>query len=508
MAKPFEVLLDGPAKRRAETENRMANGRPVALPPAYTPFPVNDLPEPLKSLVIQGAGAIGPSCDPAFVALPALAVAASLIGATRTIALKRTWKEPSVLWSVIVGDSGTLKSPAMMLAINPFFELQGRLRGEHKDLLRQYEKEKEDRASTKSNGANDLGPAPEKPLERRVICSDITIEAIAEILDDSPQGCLLWQDELDSWFQSFKRYKSGKGGSDRPQWLSIHSARAIVYDRKTGDKRTIIVPWAAVSVTGGIQPGVLAQDLDPGAMESGLGARLLLAYPPHVKKQWTDAELPAEVDDAYAELLLQLSKLSFHTDLQGRPRPHVLQLSSEAKGLWVDYYNTWAEEQFAAEGQLRAAFSKIEAYAARFALIIHTVAGLNQGISRPTDVSADAVYAGINLANWFANEARRVYQVLSESEDARHTRCLIEWIRQRGGKVSVRDLHRSNPSKYQTAEDARADLDDLVERKVLKKVPVPPPEHGGRPPADLFVLTELTIDKTDKTPRPPSDGDG
>ena len=73
------------------------------------------LPAPLAEYVRQCAVALG--CDPAFVALPVLAVIASAIGNTRVIRLKRGWDEPAVLWTVIVGDSGTLKSPAYRKAV-------------------------------------------------------------------------------------------------------------------------------------------------------------------------------------------------------------------------------------------------------------------------------------------------------------------------------------------------------------------------------------------------------
>ena len=53
--------------------------------------------------------------------------------------------------------------------------------------------------------------------------------------------------------------------------------------------------------------------------------------------------------------------------------PRVLHLSPEAKAEWVKFYDEWADEQHASEGELAAAFSKLEAYAARFAMLHHIV---------------------------------------------------------------------------------------------------------------------------------------
>src|SRR5258708_1337192 len=88
----------------------------------YQPFPVDALPTPLDRFVSKAASALG--CDEAYIALPVLAVVASAIGNTRTIRLKRGWTEPSVVWAVVVGDSGTLKSPAHLKATERVFQIQ------------------------------------------------------------------------------------------------------------------------------------------------------------------------------------------------------------------------------------------------------------------------------------------------------------------------------------------------------------------------------------------------
>jgi Protein of unknown function (DUF3987) len=55
-------------------------------------------------------------------------------------------------------------------------------------------------------------------------------------------------------------------------------------DRKTGERKTLFVPHAAVSLCGSIQPGVLARALSADFLDAGLAARLLMAMPPKVAK--------------------------------------------------------------------------------------------------------------------------------------------------------------------------------------------------------------------------------
>src|SRR5262249_15366477 len=142
--------------------------------------------------------------------------------------------------------------------------------------------------------ADDL-EKPEEPVCPRLVVSDITIERLSEVLEDNPRGVLVARDELSSWLYSFTRYKGGGGVSDVPNWLELHHAGTLMYDRKTGDRRTIIVSKAAASVTGGIQPGTLARALSSEYREAGLGARLLLAMPPKVVKKWSEVEISTEV---------------------------------------------------------------------------------------------------------------------------------------------------------------------------------------------------------------------
>src|SRR5262249_3470608 len=106
----------------------------------------------------------------------------------------------------------------------------------------------------------------------------------------------------------------------------------------------------------------------------------------------------------------------------------------------------------AVEGDLAAAFSKLEEAAARFALLHHIVTRVSRGEEILVPVEKDSVEAGILLCLWFAREARRIYSTLSESEDQRKTRRLVEFIRTRGGKISARALQKSNSRKYPKAQ--------------------------------------------------------
>src|SRR5262249_4327685 len=81
----------GTGRSVVPTCNRPEPARAGPSPPSPTPAPRAPLPEPGR----RGTTALG--CAPAYLALPVLAVAASAIGNTRTVRVKRGWEEPCIV---------------------------------------------------------------------------------------------------------------------------------------------------------------------------------------------------------------------------------------------------------------------------------------------------------------------------------------------------------------------------------------------------------------------------
>jgi len=224
----------------------------------------------------------------------------------------------------------------------------------------------------KAGGEGDPPQAPELPVLSRTWCSDTTMEALACLLQQNPRGILVVADELAGWMGSFDRYSQGKGG-DAAKWLEVHGARSVFIDRKTGNPRVIYIPRAAVSIAGGIQPPTLQRALGREYFENGLAARLLLACPPRRAKRWTDAVIPRDVEQAVVMVFDRLFSLMPSTDQMGDPEARTIRMSPEAKEVWVPFYNEHAKEHADMTGDLSAAWSKLEGYAARLALVVHCI---------------------------------------------------------------------------------------------------------------------------------------
>ena len=453
----------------------------------YRPFPVDALPCPLDVFVTAAAKAIG--CDASFLALPLLTALAAAIGSTRRVVLKRGWNEPAILWAAIVGDSGTTKTPAFKLVTKPIKDMQGKALQLHADELRQYDRDltyyERDLLRWKRENKKDSDPPerPQQPQAVRYVVSDTTVEALAPLLLANPRGLLLARDELAGWLGSFDRYAGGSGGGDSAHWLSVHNGESLIVDRKTGPTKTLFVPYAYVSVCGGIQPAILNRALGVEHRESGLAARLLLTCPPRRPKRWTDADIDPATEAALARLLGRLYELQPETGDDGQPRPAYVGLAGDAKRLFVDFYNAHGQEQADLAGELAAAWSKLEGYAARLALIVHYTrwAAGDASLQKAEQVDADSMRRAVTLAEWFKSEARRVYGVLAETDEQRERRQLVEWIARKGGAVTARELQQG-PRQYRGSTDAaETALQDLVTAGFGTWQDLPTTDKGGRP---------------------------
>lgn len=206
---------------------------PVRRIEPYRPFPVEVLPAVVRRLVVEGATALG--CDPSYIALPLLAQLASAIGNSRRVRLKSSWTEPPVLWCVIIGDSGTLKSPAFDLALRPIRHRQQRMLKDYEQACAEYQADLETAKAelkewrhTGYKQGQERPTMPKTPVCDRLWCSDTTVEALADRLASAPRGLLVARDELAGWLGSFNQYKAGQGG-DVAQWLEMHRAGHLLW---------------------------------------------------------------------------------------------------------------------------------------------------------------------------------------------------------------------------------------------------------------------------------------
>ena len=474
--------------------------KPVRLE-LWKPFPTKVLPEPVRGFVVAASKSM--ACDPVLVALPMLAALASAIGSSRSILLRHGWFAPAILWTAVVAESGSMKSPAFRLALS---FLRDRQRSEqrgfesatlrYKSDLNRFEDE---HANWLEEGADETEePTPPiPPVFRRYLIADATVESLAPLLLENPRGVLLARDELAGWLASFDRY-SGAKGADESVWLSAFGGDAILVDRRTGNPRTIYVPNALVSITGGIQPGVLTRLLGREHRESGLLARFLLYCPPRQPKVWTEAQVDDELTDSVRTLFDDLLALEPATNEFGDAVPVPVKLSPDAKSRYRQFYDAHNLETAELSGDLAAAWSKLEETPGRLALTLHCVRLVAGGSVEPVECDAETMTAAIELTEWFKHETRRGYSIMSQTPAIADKRRLLDWLSVRGGTATVRQVQQGcRWLKQPGAAEAACHL--LVADGDAVWHDVPSGSRGGRPTQTLVLREVSTSTKLSET---------
>jgi hypothetical protein len=225
--------------------------------------------------------------------------------------------------------------------------------------------------------------------------------------------------------------------------------------------------------------------------DNGLTARLLFAMPPPRPKRWTEDDIPPEAVADMRRLFDALLALEMGRDDDGEPAPIDVPLTPCGKRAWIDFYNAHARELADLTGDLAAAWSKLEGYAARFALLLHLVraASCDPALASTAAVDAQSIAAGVKLARWFADEAIRVYAEIggdTEAPEAREQRELVRIIREHGGEITVRQLMQVSRKYRTSAAEAEAALGRLVAAEI---VGVWEEKHGPRGGRPVLVFT-------------------
>lgn len=441
--------------------------------PDWKPFPLDALPSAIAEYVAVISQGI--MVDPAYVALPAIAGLAAVVGNSRVIRLTPTWTEPAVVFACLIAESGTRKSEAWMSALRPITETDFEAAIEHDRLNKEWELDNDLYTATHGNGKTSIiagkeALRPKQPIRRRITIGDITIETIVRELANNPRGLMLVEDELTSWFSSFGRYKSGgSGGGDLAFWLKAHRAMPHIYDRKSGTQTSVLLPRAAVSSYGTIQPRIVTKVFSRDFFQSGLVARLLLAYPPRVQGEWRPRPLNEAVVCRYTKLLRDLWIIDRVKYEDWSSKPGELLMTAEAERIWADHYNRGQGEQFHAEGDMSAMLAKLEGYTARFALLF-AMAEYATGECDFEEVLPHHVCNAIRVADWFRDETTRVYAMVEQDDDEYDEGRIVQKIKDAGGYYTARDLFKSNKAKFLDTESARMVLLKLCDKKVLMEV--------------------------------------
>ena len=438
-----------------------------------------------------------------FVALTILSAAAGAIGAARWVSPADGWREPAILWSMLVGAPSASKSPAMDAVRDPLTEIERELAVEWPKRLREFETakvtakarreqwEEAARTATKSGTCVELMPAeaeePQEPQMPRIVISDATIEAVAVIESGNPRGLLLWRDECAAWLGNMGKY----GDGDRAFWLEASGGRPFTVDRRKL-AQPLRIEHHAISIVAGSQPDRLASLLMAGA-DDGLVGRFLYVWPESVSPCRWQGKLDATV---IARVLRRLAALPMDQAAEGIARPVTLQVDANAR----DAFDEWRQAHFkrceAASGLMASALGKMPGQALRLALILQllTWASGPEGAPEPIIVSGDALGFALDLFDdYFEPMLGRVLGEAALPEADRDAAALARAIvSRRATTLNARTIRREwRVSGLREAKSVKIAIDALVEAGWLTPTAGRSGETSGRRRSDYAVNLQV-----------------
>lgn len=485
--------LETTARPRTEPVNVVVSAsRQVTLSyiPPFVPFDLALLPLEIARYI--EAAAKSKSTSPEFIVGPMLSAAAAAIGMSRKIIVKPGYEAHAVIWSCFIGRTGTVKTPALAAASFVNHEITREAEQKFyeetqafKEAEEEYERQKKNRLSSAKK--------PEPPIEQQYVGGDVTIESLIMLLKNNQRGVLLECDEMAGWFKSFGAYKQGRGG-DREHWLNIWNSKPFHVNRKTGDVKHVSVRPSATSLTGGIQPSILKEIFaDKQIHESGTTARFLFAYPPEVPNLFNLLTIPQESIDAVRKIIRGLFSLQPAISAFGDPTPVAMPVSKAGQEYWMEFQaeNELEKAGFdlTTEEHLNGIWSKTPEHAARLSLVINC---LNHvcGTAPGNQIDDVNLAMGIEIAKWFRNEARRVHQLLYESPELQRIRENVEYLKQRGGRITTRDW-RHQIFRFRNSAIFDREINMLLTKKLAVKEFNHASEEGGRPSEIIRLVADV-----------------
>ena len=217
--------------------------------------------------------------------------------------------------------------------------------------------------------------------------------------------------------------------------------------------------------------------------------------PPRRIVQWSEATIDKATEEKLAGLFDRLLAMERGRDEHGRPIPKEVGLSPEAHAEWVDFYNRHRAEQVELSGDLAAAWSKLEAYAARLALIVHLCRWADGESINPNQIDVESLRSAVRLVDWFGHEAQRVYALLAKDEADENGKTL-NLIRRKGGGITAGELQQYDRRFRGKADAAEAELERLVRTKLGHWEPVPTTPKGGKPTRRFVVANPSSVYET------------
>lgn len=369
-------------------------------------FPIDSFPLSVQNVINATSDSL--QFPQAFIGCSLLYSASVSIGNTAQVKVKEGWTETALIYLANVGRPGTNKTHPLSWAIEPIIKNDS-------ESFRQYKAAKaefDSNSSLTKKERQELGiPDPVKPTWNKLLVSDVTPEALAEIHSNNLRGLGLYTDELAGWFKNFNRYH--KGG-EMEFWLSNWSNKPVIIDRKGGEPVFIHKPF--ISIAGTIQDGVLKDLAKDGRTQNGFIDRILFSAPQDLQKPyWSESNLDPTVSHSWKQIVDKLLQEPIYINDFNQVVSNVVTYAPEAYQALTDWQRRNTDDcNKEQDDTLSSIYAKLEIYCIRISLILHLLEwACNDGDK--SQIQEHTVEAAIKLTEYFRTSARRVQHIMNST---------------------------------------------------------------------------------------------
>jgi hypothetical protein len=425
------------------------------------PFPVQVFPAPISALVYEASKSVG--CPPDFIAVPVLAVLATAIGNSRNLEIKKGWIEGPRIYSAIIAQPGSKKSPALNIATKPIAQIQTMLLAAYEADIKRFNEMNSTYGVGSREQERTTNTVGVQPKLRQIKTSNATMEAISKLLANYKRGILYEQDELAAWVKSMNSYRGGQG-ADLEYWLSFWSGSQCTINRAS-QPLPLIINNPIVNVTGCIQPDLLTTL--SGMKNNGFFDRILLSYPEISALHYTEDELSDETSHAYLEIIKSLYLLMPEHGILNEEIPVSLKFNYASRNLWRDWNKVHDAEtnSYDLPYYLKGVWSKLQAYMARIILILQLAENAANG-SNTLIIEPETVDKAQLVINYFKSHVYKTYKEMNNSVMDQKIVLAVAWINKHGGKVTSRMLLNNNVARCYTAFQVQELLVEMEDRNL------------------------------------------
>jgi hypothetical protein len=327
-------------------------------------FPIDIFPKPIQTYLLECNSTLDSSID--FMGCSMLWLISVCVGNSINIKVKNGWYENSTIWCAIVGKAGLGKTPSINNIIFPLNKINNK---QIKDYIKNLEKYNFYESLTKKE--KEEYEEVKKPVKTQFIADNITLEALVDLHQESPNAVGVFKDELAGWFKEMNQYRAG---SDLEFWLSTWSGKSVNLNRLTRPGSFVDKPL--IPVIGGIQPGILSSFYTEENKDNGFVDRMLLCYPDLQIDKYNEREIDINTIQWYSDSVISFYETIKHAirkDDDGNIKPLNAYFNDEAKIEWVRIFNEITNVQNSEDENeyMKSMLPKQKSYIPRFALLIH-----------------------------------------------------------------------------------------------------------------------------------------